>query len=413
MPSWKNLFTPWAIQNQRVRQPKVIANEMPYKGEQKASQAKSIISMQQLGQAQWSPRDYTSFATEGFGQNSICYRCVSMIAQAAASIPLRVRDEGEDYHDHPLLDLLQNPNPHQCGPEILEEWYGFLLVAGNTYLELVSINDTPRELYVLRPDRMKVIAGDQGWPQSFTYTVNNNSVEFPIPESGEQARILHTKLFHPTNDYYGMSPIEAAALAIDIHNAASSWNKALLDNSARPSGALIYKSSEGQLTSEQYDRLQKELEENFEGATNAGKPLLLEGGLEWKNMGLTPRDMDFIEAKFVAAREIALAFGVPPMLLGIPGDNTYSNYAEANRTFWRQTILPLVERGAKSLTNWFKPSFGESLCLKPDITEVTALSQEREALWKRLQETDFLSENEKRALIGYPPRETTEEGDEE
>lgn len=409
MPLWNQLFT------SLVKQPKDMPKSIDQgrqkqinKYEKKASQAKSLISMHQLGHAQWTPRDYLSFANEGFGQNAICYRCIRMIAQSAASIPLRVREEGEDYKEHPILDLLNNPNSHQCGPDLFEEWYGYLMVAGNSYLELVSLNETPREVYVLRPDRMKIIAGEEGWPQSFQYSVNNQSVTFPIKDGNEQAPILHTKLFHPTNDHYGMSPIEAAATAIDIHNAASNWNKALLDNSARPSGALIYTAKEGQLTNEQYERLQNELEENFKGATNAGKPLLLEGGLDWKNMGLTPRDMDFIEAKYVAAREIALAFGVPPMLLGIPGDNTYSNYAEANRTFWRQTILPLVERSAKTLTNWLRPSFGTALTLKPDITEVTALAQEREALWQRLQETDYLTRDEKRALIGYPPLEHDE-----
>jgi len=404
MPMWNQLFAFLA------KQPKNMPNSIGHERnsqtnnfEQKASQAKSLISMHQLGQAQWTPRDYTSFANEGFAQNAICYRCIRMIAQSAASIPLRVREGGEDYKEHSLLDLLNNPNSHQCGPDLFEEWYGYLMVAGNSYLELVSLNETPRELYVLRPDRMKIIAGEEGWPQSFRYSANNQFVSFPIPDGNEQSPILHTKLFHPTNDHYGMSPIEAAATAIDIHNAASNWNKALLDNSARPSGALIYTAKDGQLTNEQYERLQSELEENFEGAANAGKPLLLEGGLDWKNMGLTPRDMDFIEAKYVAAREIALAFGVPPMLLGIPGDNTYSNYAEANRTFWRQTILPLVERSAKTLTNWLQPSFGSTLNLKPDITEVTALTQEREALWQRLQETDFLTKDEKRTLIGYPP----------
>ncbi len=409
MPMWNQLFT--AL----VKQPKVMPKSKDQSShkkhktyEQKASQAKSLISMHQLGQAQWTPRDYLSFANEGFGQNAICYRCIRMIAQSAASIPLRVREEGEDYKEHPILDLLNNPNAHQCGPDLFEEWYGYLMVAGNSFLELVSLNETPRELYVLRPDRMKISAGEEGWPQSFHYSVNNQSVIFPIPDGSEQSPILHTKLFHPTNDHYGMSPIEAAATAVDIHNAASNWNKALLDNSARPSGALIYTAKDGQLTNEQYERLQRELEENFEGPTNAGKPLLLEGGLDWKNMGLTPRDMDFIEAKYIAAREIALAFGVPPMLLGIPGDNTYSNYAEANRTFWRQTILPLVERSSKTLTNWLKPSFGNDFSLKPDITEVTALAQEREALWQRLQETDYLTCDEKRALIGYPPLQQDE-----
>ena len=228
-------------------------------------------------------------------------------------------------------------------------------------------------------------------------------LSFPSGRRMSSHPFCHQTLFHPANDHYGMSPIEAAATAIDIHNAASAWNKALLDNSARPSGALVYTAKEGQLNSEQYERLRDELRENFEGAGNAGKPLLLEGGLDWKNMGLTPRDMDFIEAKYVAAREIALALGVPPMLLGIPGHNTYANYAEANRSFWRQTVLPLAEKGAKALSQWLRPSFGEALRLKPDIENVVALRGEQEALWQRVQAADFLTTDEKRALIGYPP----------
>jgi HK97 family phage portal protein len=238
--------------------------------------------------------------------------------------------------------------------------------------------------------------------------------------------ILHLKLFHPINDHYGMSPIEAAATAIDIHNTASGWNKALLDNSARPSGALVYAASNGQMTEDQFTRLKSELETNFQGARQAGRPLLLEGGLDWKPLSLTPKDMDFIEAKNVAAREIALAIGVPPMLLGIPGDNTYSNYQEAQRAFWRQTVLPLVNRTARALSSWLSPAFETSparggrlteresssantrLELKPDLDQIEALAPERDALWKRLEAASFLTDDEKRAAAGYGAKETTE-----
>ena len=114
--------------------------------------------------------------------------------------------------------------------------------------------------------------------------------------------------------------------------------------------------------------------------------------------------MDFMAAKNGAAREIALAFGVPPMLLGIPGDNTYSNYQEANRSFWRQTVLPLVGRTAKAFTNWLGPAWGGGLRLWYDADEVEALSSEREARWRRLSAADFLTTDEKRQALGYSPR---------
>ena len=128
-------------------------------------------------------------------------------------------------------------------------------------------------------------------------------------------------------------------------------------------------------------------------------------------MAFSPKDMDFISAKHVAAREVALALGVPPMLLGIPGDNTYSNYAEANRSFWRQTILPLVTRTAKAISGWLGPAFdeGADLELRPDLDAIEALSTEREALWERVRVADFLTINEKRAAVGYEPVEGGDE----
>ena len=316
------------------------------------------FAFDRLASPAWAPRDYAAFAREGFMQNAILYRAVRMIAEAAASVPLLLYQAEEEITDHPLLALLARPNPGATATDLLEAWYGYLLVSGNAYLEAVAVGGTLRELHTLRPDRMKVVPGPGGWPEAFEYTADGKTRRIAGEAAPGVARILHVKLFHPLSDHYGLSPIEAAACAIDIHNTASRWNKALLDNSARPSGALVYTARDGNLTAEQYDRLKSELEQGFQGAARAGRPLLLEGGLDWKSMSLTPRDMDFIEAKHVAAREIALALGVPPMLLGIPGDNTYSNYQEATRSFWRSTVLPLVNRTGKALSMWLAPAFG-------------------------------------------------------
>ena len=371
-----------------------------------------LIAYQNLGEPVWAPRDYAAFAREGFMQNAIVYRSVRMIAEAAASIPLLLYDGANEIETHPLLDLLRRPSLDHTGTDFLEAWYGFLLVAGNAYAEAVALDGEIRELHILRPDRMKVIPGLDGWPEGYEYTVCGRSVRFVEDVLDGVRPILHVRLFHPVNDHYGMSPIEAAATAIDIHNTASGWNKALLDNSARPSGALVYAAANGQMTEEQFARLKGELETSFQGARAAGRPLLLEGGLDWKPLSLTPKDMDFIEAKNVAAREIALAIGVPPMLLAIPGDNTYSNYQEAQRAFWRQTVLPLVNRTARALSSWLAPAFAlgnsaprsrppSALELKPDLDQIEALAPERDVLWKRLEAASFLTTDEKRAAAGY------------
>jgi HK97 family phage portal protein len=283
-----------------------------------------------------------------------------------------------------------------------------LLLAGNAYVEAVTVEGQGsadvRELYALRPDRMRVVPGADGWPEAYEYAVAGRSLRFE--QNAALPPILHLTQFHPLDDHYGLSSLEAAAVAVDTHNAAAKWNKALLDNAARPSGALVYSGPEGAVLSDsQFERLKRELEETYQGALNAGRPLLLEGGLDWKAMSLSPKDMDFLEAKHTAAREIALAFGVPPMLLGIPGDNTYSNYQEANRVFFRGTVLPFATRIGSALTQWLAPAFGAEVSLVVDTDNVPALAKDRAALWEQVSKASFLSVNEKRVAIGYSPIE--------
>jgi HK97 family phage portal protein len=368
--------------------------------EAKASRAGPLIALQGQGRPVWTSRDLASLAREGFMKNAIVYRAVSMIAEAAASVPWLAYEGEAERPDHPLLALLARPNSRQSGKAWLEVLYGNLLVSGNAYAELVQLGGSPAELHALRPDRMKVVPGGDGWPEAYEYSVVGRTVRFPVEDG--LSPILHLRLFHPLDDHYGFAPLEAAAIALDLHNAAGAWNKALLDNAARPSGALVYRGEGGaNLSQEQFERLKRELEANYTGAVNAGRPLLLEGGLDWTSMALSPHDMDFIEAKNGAAREIALAFGVPPMLLGIPGDNTFANYAEANRVFWRQTILPLLGRTADALTNWLGPHFPGAIRLGYDVDAIEALSVERSALWSRVGAADFLTRDEKRQAVGY------------
>jgi HK97 family phage portal protein len=363
----------------------------------KRSATAPVIALHTQGRPQWTPRNYAALADAGYSGNAIGYRCARMIAEAAASIPWLLYEGDRERSAHPLLDLLHRPSPAVSGREMFERLYGFLQVSGNAYLEAVVLDGEMRELHVLRPDRIKVIPGADGWPDAYEYSANGLTARL----SGEA--VLHLRLFHPLNDHYGLSPLEPAARAIDTHNAANAWNKAMLDNAARPSGALIYRTPDGQgnLTAEQFQRLKRELEASYQGALNAGRPMVLEGGLDWKEMGYSPADMQFIEAKNMAAREIALAFGVPPMLLGIPGDNTFANYAEANRSFWRQSVLPLAARTAEALTNWLESHFGKDLRLAHDTDQVEALSAEREALWARVGAADYLTTDEKRVAVGY------------
>ena len=370
--------------------------------ETKSSRTARLVAFESGGRARWTPRDYTALAREGYLANAVVHRCVRLIAENAAACQYLVFEGLAERDAHPIAELLARPNPRQDGAVLFETLYAHLLLSGNGYLEQVSLNEKVRELYVLRPDRIKVVPGADGWAEAYDYTVAGRSVRFD-QQAAAVPPILHLTFFHPLDDHYGLAPIEAAAIAVDTHNAAARWNKALLDNSARPSGALVYSTDNNVLSGQQFDRLKQQLDDAYIGSANAGRPMLLEGGLDWKAMSLSPQEMDFLEAKHTAAREIALAFGVPPMLLGIPGDNTFANYQEANRTFFRQTVLPLAARTGAAIAQWLSPEFGDAIRIVIDTDRIDALSSDRAALWDRVSGAAFLTPNEKREAVGYAP----------
>lgn len=371
--------------------------------ERKASAVGRVIAWGNAGRVAWSPRDVGSLTRTGFQGNPVGFRVVRLIAEAAAALPLVCQTSEQRFETHPVLDLISRPNGAQGRAEFLEAVYGYLLLAGNAYVEAVpGAGAVPGELHVLRSDRMNLVPGADGWPVAYDYTVSGRTHRYDV--TGEFSPICHLKTFHPQDDHYGFSPMQAAAVAVDVHNSASSWSKALLDNAARPSGAIVYKGADGaaSLSSDQYDRLVSEMEAHHQGARNAGRPMLLEGGLDWKPMGFSPSDMEFQKTKEAAAREIAIAFGVPPMLLGIPGDATYSNYQEANRAFYRLTVLPLATKVMADLAHWLSGFAGEAVDLKPDLDQVPALASERDQQWARVAAAEFLTVAEKRMLLGLP-----------
>ncbi|MCQ8184233.1 phage portal protein [Parvularcula maris] len=330
----------------------------------------------------------------GYTTNVVAYRCIRMIAEAASSVPLRTMSAGGPVSDGALARLLAQPSPDQSGRELLEEVYAYLQTHGNAYVERLDYGDDPRALFLLHPGSIEQAEG------GYRHRMKRGERLFRPDAAGRMA-LLHLSLWQPGEGKSGHAPLATASDAIRLHNAACAWNKQLLDNAARPSGALVHRGPEGaqHLTPEQFDRLRSELDDSFTGLRGAGRPLLLDGGLDWKPMGLTPAEMDFQNLKDSAARDIALAFGVPPMLLGIKGDNTYANYREANLAFWRQTVLPLVAKVAGALSGWLDP--GRSTWAEPDTGAVEALAPERSARLDRIASAEFLTDAEKRIALGF------------
>jgi HK97 family phage portal protein len=329
------------------------------------------------------PLSYEAQLRDGYLHNPIAQRAVRLVAEGVASAPLTASDDA-------VLALVSATSG---GQSLLETLAAQLLLHGNGYAQLLTAPDgSIGELYALRPERVSVEADARGWPAAFRYKAGEAVTRLAANE------LVHIRTHHPLDDHYGLGCLGAASGAIAIHNASSKWNKALLDNAARPSGALMHEGAET-LSGEQFDRLKEELAAQFSGSGNAGRPLLLEGGLKWQALSMSPADMDFAGLKAAAARDIALAFGVPPVLLGLPGDATYANYREANKALWRQAILPLTAKILDALSEGLRPWFAD-VTLGVDLDQVTAISEDRERLWAQVSAADFLTPDEKRVLVG-------------
>lgn len=342
------------------------------------------------------PFEYNRAVKRAYLENPVAQRAVRLVGEGIGGAPLLPSDPG-------LLSLVQATS---AGQSLLETLASQLLLHGNAYVQVLKdARGRPVELYALRPERVSVVAGDDGWPAAYAYKVGETTLTIPALDEDASANLVHIKYFHPGDDHYGLGCLAAADQAVASHNAAAAWNRTLLENAARPSGALVYDPGDsGALSADQFDRLKAELASAYSGAFNAGRPLLLEGGLKWQPLSLSPADMDFAELKAAAARDIALAFGVPPMLLGLPGDATYANYREANRALWRLTLLPLANKIlsalAEALDTWFPDAR-----LAIDLDGVPALAEDRERLWSQVASAAFLSDDEKRAMLGLAAKD--------
>ncbi len=364
-----------------------------------------MLSLYNTGLARWTSGGYERMAKNAYSKNTAAFRAIKMVADAAAAVPLEIhkKESGKlvTLPSHKAQKLLDNPNPNESGPEHRAALFSHFLLSGNFYIEGVGPdNAPPRELYSHRPDRMRIIPGQFG-VAGYQYQVNGQTKVWPVDPITGRGDILHAKTFNPLDDFYGMGPLEAASRSVDTNNAVVDWNKALLDNGGRPSGALIWKPKEDRkMGDDTYNRLQSQLEEKHMGAKNAGRPMILEN-LEWQEMSFSPKDMDYLENKNTSARDIYNAFGVPPQLGGIPGDNTYSNMKEARLALYEETALPLLNLYCRALSGWLSYYYGEDIIVYYDEDQISALEPRRKEKWDKIQNAGFLTINEQREAVGY------------
>jgi HK97 family phage portal protein len=351
--------------------------------------------------------DYENFAKETYMKNAIAFKCISEIAKAVSSVQWNVKTvENEkviNIESDPILDLLKRPNPNEGFSALMYKAAAYYTMDGNAYMERVSPEtgpnkDTPRELYVHRPDRMEIVTENN--TVKYIYTVNGQSVTWEVDPITKQSDILHLKTFHPLDDFCGMAATVPVSQEIDTSNEATNWNMKVFQNECRP--GMVF-ATEVNLTDNQYNRLHDQLYKNHAGADNAGKHLILEGGkTNVSPYGWSPKEMDFIDSDRELSRKIANGYGVPSMLIGIPGDNTYSNYKEARLAFWEDEIIPLLNYFQTEFNNWFfNNDTNKNYYFEYNLDKIPALAPRREILWEKIQNANFLTINEKRKAVGY------------
>lgn len=347
--------------------------------ERKQSMATAAIVSVGPFQARWMQQDYEAYVREGYATNPYVFAGIRQIAMAFAGIPWEAyadKTKKNKLPKHPILDLLAQPNPLQGRARFFESLITYLFLDGNSYVERAGPqNGPPIELYTLRPDRVRIIPGNARQPiLGYVYKVGSAEQPFP-PEY-----IRHLGFFHPTNDWYGMAPLAAAAKSIDQNNMSKAWNVSLLQNGAQMTGALIAPNA---LDDIQFARLRSMIDEQHAGFANAGRPPIFEGGLQWQQTGASPQEMSWEAGQKLSAREIATVLNIAPELIGDPESKTFSNYGEARKALYQENILPLADWVRDDLNAWLSPLYSDHPYLDYDKEQIEALQEDRNAVYTR------------------------------
>jgi HK97 family phage portal protein len=358
-----------------------------------------ILAYYGMNQVQYTPKDYRILTEAGYQNVAAVYNCVAQISRGAAGIDWVVQkkqgDKWMNVPDHPLLVLLRRPNEFDGKSRFNEKVVAYKLLSGNSYVLRVGLgSQPPRFLYPLRPDRVQIKTGTpKNYISAYRYTVCGNFDDYSPEE------VLHLTEFHPTDDFLGLSRLEVASKAIDISNWAMEWNLKLLQNDMRPPGAVVV---DGTLTKQQREQMRTDLRQ-YQGAEHAGSIPIFEGGSDWRQLSLAPKDMDWLNSEKYNLRRICAIFNVDSCLVGDQEYATYSNKQEARKALYHEAILPEMDMMRDEYNNWLVPSFGDNIRLDYDRDAIEAIQEDRQKKFSYLAQADWMRINEKREDCGLEP----------
>ncbi len=370
----------------------------------------AAIKTDNAGGKGWSRRNYRGYAHEAYEKNVVAYACINNISKAVANVPIIIMDGENEITAGKIFDLINRPNAIQSYKAFMRLAVMYRLISGNTYIHNMRVyTGRIMGMELLRPDRVQILTNKENEPYCYQYNIAGECYKYEIDPVTGLSDVLHIKEPHPLDDLYGMSPISAAIMSIEQHNASTEWNKNLLDNSAKPPGILkIVNRGDGAPPPDQktLDDITKRLNEKYTGAKNAGKLPVLGFDLDWVSMGMSPTDMDWLNGKNSSARDVCLALGYPAYLLGLPEGATYNNVTEAKLGLYEDTIIPLCESMFAEISHYINLQMGINIKIVPDLDKVMALMPRRETARANARldlAGGVITTNEARAENNYDP----------
>lgn len=339
-----------------------------------ATERQPLIASSQSGRAIWNDWSTENAIKHGLKASVWVYASCRKLAAAVSSVPWHVErrideETWEREPGHPIELLLKDANPYMSGQDLMERLTYHLNLGGNGIWHMVMARGVPVELWPLPPDRTKPVPHPTEWISRYEYTDGDGRRRNIDPKE-----ILHFQFVDPSNPYWGLSPLKAAARIVDTDVEAVRWNKVSLQNRAITDGVFSF---EQPLTPEQWAEARRQVREQHQGADNARTPWVLGGGAKWEPMSLTPVEMDFLESRKFSVAEIAAVFGVPVVLLSAER-TTYNNMRTARRMLWEDTVVPILTDIKEALNLALVPFWDPSrrdLRIVYDLSNVTALQE--------------------------------------
>lgn len=331
-----------------------------------------IISNFQDNNPVWSDWSIDNAIKNGMKSSTYVYSCINLLMTSVSSIPWNAytknsKGEWEEAHNHPLEQLIQEPNPFTSRQQLIETITAHLYLGGNAILQKVKTRGMVTQVWAIAPDAIKPVPSKINYISRYEYRNGAVKKDFKPDE------IVHFMFTDPSNPYWGFSPIQAGARTIDTDIEAVEWNKVAMQNRAVSDGVFTFK--EQFISQEQWEDARKQVRDQHQGSKNARNPWVLGGDAQWQPMSSTPVEMDFINSRKMTVQEICSIFQVPPPMIGIYENATLANIETARKIFWIDTIIPFLDKIQDTFNRVLAPEFGDNVWIGYDISNVQALQE--------------------------------------